>query len=414
MDPGRARRIIDNLTLEHAKPGHTFKPDEQTGWDQAHAALGLAVPPTDQGGSNTKGEAVAVPVPGARPSSTPANKPVIAGSAMDQWADRTIAESRKRFNAGLDPTVMAAYGVKGAAYIESGIRDLAQWSDHMVKEFGEQIRPHLEELWQKAQEHAAAPRKHRRDKTNEAEVENIGPMRYKYENDSEKNSRGAEKSALLQATDDIRASVRSDGTIDGPKDEFERPEWEWRKLEGFTQQKGLNLSVDFPGPEREGGREHDVRHDSKRGRWFKYTKANSSGYTVDWDDSGHPFLRNASPLEYLYRLHLQNEVFKDDIVLEGLLRETNSKWKIVTSQPEVSGELATETDIIQGMNDMGFKLLPWRGIGREDALAFSNGKITVWDVHSGNVVRRGRLIVPIDVIIVDSFGNEGSKQHLAD
>jgi hypothetical protein len=84
-----------------------------------------------------------------RPSSS-ANWGVIKGSSVDQWADQVLARSRGNLNSGLDPVVLGAFAVKGAALIESGIRTFAEWGSQMIEKFGEQIRPHLEVLWEES------------------------------------------------------------------------------------------------------------------------------------------------------------------------------------------------------------------------------------------------------------------------
>lgn len=69
---------------------------------------------------------------------------------IENWADKTIAESRKRFNTGIDPEVMAAYAVKATAIVARGVRDFALFSAEMVRQFGETVRPHLDKLFAQA------------------------------------------------------------------------------------------------------------------------------------------------------------------------------------------------------------------------------------------------------------------------
>jgi len=73
-------------------------------------------------------------------------------SRLENWADKTIKESKKRLNVGLDPEVLSAYAVKGAFKIARGVRDFSEWSKQMVQDFGEAIRPHLEDLWSQAKQ----------------------------------------------------------------------------------------------------------------------------------------------------------------------------------------------------------------------------------------------------------------------
>ena len=72
---------------------------------------------------------------------------IINGSAAEKWADNVIENGKTRLHMGLDPELLAAYAVKGAAFVERGMTDFAQWSGEMVNKFGEKIRPHLEDVW---------------------------------------------------------------------------------------------------------------------------------------------------------------------------------------------------------------------------------------------------------------------------
>lgn len=76
---------------------------------------------------------------------------IIAGSKLEAWADRILGEDpRSRTN--LNPVdILAkqipALAVKGAAVIERGIRSFAEWSTEMIREFGEEIKPLLREIY---------------------------------------------------------------------------------------------------------------------------------------------------------------------------------------------------------------------------------------------------------------------------
>ena len=214
---------------------------------------------------------------------------------------------------------------------------------------------------------------------------------------------GAAGGALAAATEALRR-LRPDG----PNEElsFYQPEREWTALREYAQAQGLILPADFPGPLREGGREHDVRFDEATGRWWKYTKRTAAGYTVDWTGrlEDAPQLLPALPLDYLERLMAQNAVFADDIRLEGLWPDGSRDWRIITSQPDVPGEPASAAEIVLGMEASGWETLPFRGVGYDDSLAFvkltPEGLVAVWDAHARNMVRtESGLIVPIDVII---------------
>ncbi len=51
----------------------------------------------------------------------------------------------------LDPKLQSAYTIKGAAVLERGVQEFASWSNEMVNEFGESIRPHLQRIWSDSQ-----------------------------------------------------------------------------------------------------------------------------------------------------------------------------------------------------------------------------------------------------------------------
>lgn len=68
---------------------------------------------------------------------------IISGTAAERWADDLLRGGGT--HAG--PDVLAAYAVKGAAVIERGVRKFADWSAEMVKQFGEDVKPHLRNLY---------------------------------------------------------------------------------------------------------------------------------------------------------------------------------------------------------------------------------------------------------------------------
>ena len=73
---------------------------------------------------------------------------LISGSAAEAWADGVLRGGAT--HAG--PDVLAAYMVKGVAVLERGIRDFAGWSAEMIKQLGDAVKPHLQELYKQALE----------------------------------------------------------------------------------------------------------------------------------------------------------------------------------------------------------------------------------------------------------------------
>ncbi len=78
---------------------------------------------------------------------------LIAGTATADWAKEAILKSQGRASAMpiFDPELIAAHAVNLAATLEGGAIKFADWSAKTVKEFGEEIRPHLQKIWDTAQ-----------------------------------------------------------------------------------------------------------------------------------------------------------------------------------------------------------------------------------------------------------------------
>ncbi len=72
---------------------------------------------------------------------------------------------------------------------------------------------------------------------------------------------------------------------------------------------------------------------------------------------------------------LQNLIFEDDIILEGVwLDDAGGGWRVISSQKNVKGEPASIDEIANAMEALGFSRLSFRGIGRAGALAVSAGR----------------------------------------
>lgn len=206
--------------------------------------------------------------------------------------------------------------------------------------------------------------------------------------------------ALADAAAFVRRRVCADGSVDGAEGEFSGPEQQWAALIAWAEGSGCILPLEFPGPEREGGREHDVTLHEATGRWIKYTKPASSGYTVSWGADGAPFMHNALPLDYLQRLIWQNEVFGDDVQLVGLWPSQPHRWSVVTSQPGVRGGRTTLAALEAAFAAAGFTVLPWHGLGYEGSLFLRLEGFDIWDVHPANVLLSPEgLPIAIDVIV---------------
>ncbi len=138
-------------------------------------------------------------------------------------------------------------------------------------------------------------------------------------------------------------------------------------------------------PFHDWGHEHYVFLDLRQQRVVKITYP---------DQAGHDRLSPPVPSEYFERLRLQNEVFADDVRLEGFLYH-GATLTIVTSQPFVRPDdeqpHPTPREIEDWLRDLGFIYQSgayWRKVDR----------LAMDDLHSANVIREpGGTLVPIDV-----------------
>ena len=153
-----------------------------------------------------------------------------------------------------------------------------------------------------------------------------------------------------------------------------------------------------------GGEEHRLWPAPDRSRYWKATFPGSAGFSViaTGAASDQPDLTSALPLEYLERLLLQNQLFGDDILLEGIAVEAG-KMVIISSQPVLIGEPASEAEIGGELAKLWFKPLQGLHLGRPGSLAFYRDldEVAAFDAHPGNFVKDTQgIVLPIDLILL--------------
>jgi hypothetical protein len=65
-------------------------------------------------------------------------------------ARKRIAARSGRLRTGIDPTELADYAIIGASHIGRGILKFSEWSKTMLDEFGDAVRPHLQQIFDAA------------------------------------------------------------------------------------------------------------------------------------------------------------------------------------------------------------------------------------------------------------------------
>jgi hypothetical protein len=175
-------------------------------------------------------------------------------------------------------------------------------------------------------------------------------------------------------------------------------------LRRWAHDVGLLLKVDdLPEEVMRGGMEHDLYR--AEDRIIKVTRNGVFGLSpgidlalVASDRDGRRFhLWEATPLQYLERLHLQNMLVPGLNSLEGVIDQPDD-LAIVISQPRFEIIPVTEEEIIAWFALQGFAKVTASGYYRaEDNLG-------VFDAHDKNVVRFENDLIPFDVIPVRPDG----------
>lgn len=215
---------------------------------------------------------------------------------------------------------------------------------------------------------------------------------------------------ILAALDHLRGSLSPD------RNAFGSPSLS-RQKEGLLEWAGrlglLLTTSDLPAKVERGGQEHDIYHDESTDRYVKVTRDGIFGLSPGIDlalvssdmDARRFHLWEASPIEYLERLHLQNELVPDLNRLEGVIIQGDD-MAIVSSQPRFELEPVSQPEIDAWFEAQGFVKVTRCGYYRaEDNLG-------VFDAHSKNLMRFESTLIPFDVIPCRPGG--GFLQFIAD
>jgi hypothetical protein len=155
---------------------------------------------------------------------------------------------------------------------------------------------------------------------------------------------------------------------------------------------------DLPAKVLRGGQEHDFFRSGDR--IFKITRNSVFGFSpgielalVSSSEEGRRFhLWEATPLEYLERLYLQNLLVPGLNRIEGIIDQPGDEMAIVTSQPRFEIVPVTALEIDAWFASQGFSKVA------EAAYYRAEDNLGIFDAHEKNLVRAGELLVPFDVI----------------
>ena len=145
--------------------------------------------------------------------------------------------------------------------------------------------------------------------------------------------------------------------------------------------------------------EHEVIFDHQRQVVLKVTLPGMYGNTLRFRN-GTVGLGPATPLEYLDRWALSNELFEDEASVLGLV-QNKAGVRLAVAQPLVVGQRPERDEISLFMSGLGFERV------RDTNLFFDfNRDLLVGDAHPGNFLRNeDGQIFAIDVLPVKATGS---------
>ena len=157
-----------------------------------------------------------------------------------------------------------------------------------------------------------------------------------------------------------------------------------------------NLTLEHPlaelgrAPDEEGN-EHQVWFRQESNTYLKVTWPDFFGMLVAYRSDEDP---RASPIGYLERWQLHNDIFGDGVQFLGVLEDAG-KLRMVITQPAIEGVPATLDQI-----DDFFRHSGWRKFSIAGDIAYfdPNRNVVISDTHRGNIILMADgLLAPIDL-----------------
>jgi len=139
------------------------------------------------------------------------------------------------------------------------------------------------------------------------------------------------------------------------------------------------------------GNEHQVWFQPESLSFLKATWPNHFGMLVVHRHDEEP---QASPIDYLERWHLHNEIFGDSVEFIGALN-TPTGMRLLIRQPAIQGKPATDKQIGRFFSESGWKRFQIDG----DIAYFDPVRsLVVSDTHRGNIIfMEDGILAPIDL-----------------
>jgi hypothetical protein len=202
---------------------------------------------------------------------------------------------------------------------------------------------------------------------------------------------------VLAALNFLRGSLSANVGTSGPSP-ISRQKQDLRQ---WANGLGLLLDPsDLPAKVIRGGQEHELFRDEATDRYFKVTRNGVFGLSPGIElalvssarEARRFHLWEASPLEYLERLHLQNLLVPGLNSLEGLIVQPGDEMAIVTSQPRFDIVPVSSSEIDVWFSLQGFVKIT------DAAYYRAEDNLGVFDAHDKSLVRADEdVLVPSDV-----------------
>ena len=202
---------------------------------------------------------------------------------------------------------------------------------------------------------------------------------------------------VLAALDFIGGGLSGDGETSGPPTLAGQE----ARLREWADRLGVLLNpADLPKKVIRGGQEHELFHDEATDRYLKVTRNGVFGLSPGIElalvssaqDARRFHLWEATPIEYLERLALQNLLVPGLNRLEGIIHQSNGDLAIVTSQPRFEIIPVSVPEIDAWFAAFGFEKIT------DSAYYRIADNLGVFDAHDKNLVRAGEDLIPFDVI----------------
>ena len=188
---------------------------------------------------------------------------------------------------------------------------------------------------------------------------------------------------------------------------------QWAEAQRFTSTFGARPDDDYYrllGLEGSvAGNEHSVVFPQSSGRVIKITHPDKFGKAYPIVD-GIPTHSNATPLEYLDRLLLSNQVFSDEVRLERVVIDQEGAMRLITSQPLVVGTQPDDVEVHDALRDLGFD--PFESV---DGKPMTNDwfreldQVLAFDAHAGNFIKTSEgFVLAIDIYVEAMTGTNQS------